>query len=424
MITLALTSGLLSLLGFGLSDDDVQKTAETLTTDAPVDWNQWRGPVRDGTFTGPTWPEGFGDARLKLQWRVELGESYAGPIVTADRVFSVETRDETHEVVRALDRRTGHELWKIEWEGAMKVPFFAARNGSWVRSTPAFDGQRLYVAGMCDLLVCLDAKTGEVVWRVDFSEDQGTDLPAFGFVCSPLVVGDAVYVQAGGAFVKLNKETGKEIWRSLGDGGGMNGSAFASPVRVTLGGVPQLVVQSRTHLQGVSESEGAVLWRMQTPSFRGMNILTPIVFDEGIFTAAYGARARLLNVSRLEAGWNIEAGWQNSTQGYMTSPVIIDEHAYLFTRANRFTCIHLPTGETCWTSPPTGDSYWSLVRQGDRILALADSGRLYLLRANPESYQVLDQAGVSEQETWAHLAMSGREIFIRELTGLAAYSWQ
>jgi glycosyltransferase involved in cell wall biosynthesis len=72
-------------------------------------------------------------------------------------------------------------------------------------------------AGMRDVLVCLDAATGAERWRADFVEQFKSPLPAFGFVCSPLVVGDFVYVQAGAGFCKLDKQTGKVLWRVLTD---------------------------------------------------------------------------------------------------------------------------------------------------------------------------------------------------------------
>jgi outer membrane protein assembly factor BamB len=122
----------------------------------PTVWNQWRGPTRDGQVGGPAWPARLSDGFLKLLWRVPLGPSYSGPIVTKDLVFTTETRNKESEVVHALDRKTGKERWRAEWKGAMTVPFFAASNGSWIRSTPACDGASLYVAGMRDVLVCLD----------------------------------------------------------------------------------------------------------------------------------------------------------------------------------------------------------------------------------------------------------------------------
>ena len=165
-------------------------------TSEPSTWPQWRGPDRDGHASGPAWPEKLDTNHLRQMWRVGLGPSYSGPIVGADRVFTTESKDKRFEVVTALERSTGKELWRAQWEGAMSVPFFAKSNGDWVRSTPALDGDRLYVAGMRDVLVCLDARDGKEVWRKDFVKELGTPLPDFGFVCSPLIDGDAVYVQA------------------------------------------------------------------------------------------------------------------------------------------------------------------------------------------------------------------------------------
>ena len=62
----------------------------------------------------------------------------------------------------AIDRATGQEVWRASWPGAMSVPFFAAANGSWIRATPALHDGRLYVAGMKDVLVCLEAATGAI----------------------------------------------------------------------------------------------------------------------------------------------------------------------------------------------------------------------------------------------------------------------
>ena len=83
-----------------------------LAGDRPV-WPQWRGPNRDGSSPGPAFPDKL--SSLKQIWRVELGPSYSGPIVLADRVIVTETPDEKTEAVRALDRDTGKELWKVQW---------------------------------------------------------------------------------------------------------------------------------------------------------------------------------------------------------------------------------------------------------------------------------------------------------------------
>ena len=68
--------------------------------------------------------------------------------------------------------------------------------------------------------------------------------------------------------------------------------------------------------------------------------------------------------------------------------------------------------------------YWSLAAQGDRILGLDQRGVLYLLRANKEKLDVLDKRKIGGGETWAHLAVAGDQLFVRELNALNGWQWQ
>ena len=399
-------------------------SCQTIPAAEPAEtWPQWRGPNRDGFSPGPEWPDSLAEDRLSLQWRVELGPGYPGPIVAADRVFVAETENEENEIVRALDRATGKELWRTSWPGAMSVPFMAKRNGDWIRSTPAYDGESLYVAGMRDVLVCLDAESGKERWRVDFMKEFKTPLPAFGFVCAPLVVGDYVYVQAGAGFCKVDKRTGKVAWRVLVDAGGMFGSAFSSPVYVPILGREQLVVQTRQKMAGVDADSGEVLWSMDIPAFLGMNILTPTVIGDSVFTASYGGGSRLLKFERADDKIKPIVAWKASFQGYMSNPVVIDGHAYLHMRNQRFTCVDLSDGKQKWTTKPYGE-YWSLVARGDKILALDQRGELFLIRATPKKFDLVDSRKISDQETWGHLGIAGDEVFVRELKAVSAYRWR
>jgi|GEM_PF-79412 len=401
-------------------------TPPTLPSDRSKDsvdtWSQWRGPTRDGLVAGAIWPRSLSEKNLKLRWRVELDSSYSGPIVSDSAVFVTGTAETKNEVVKALDRQSGKELWRVQWPGAMLVPFFAGSNGSWIRSTPCFDGENLFVAGMRDVLISLNAKTGQEQWRVDFVKDFGSPLPAFGFVSSPLLDGDSLYVQAGASFMKLDKKTGKIIWRVLKDEGGMMGSAFSSPVMATLAGQRQLVVQTREKLVGVEPKTGEVLWEQKVPNFRGMNILTPVVFGDGIFTSAYQNKSWFFNVSKSDGKFEIKEAWNEKAQGYMSTPVVIDGHAYIHLQNQRFACINLATGERAWTSTPYG-KYSSMVAQKDLILALDQTGRLLLIKANPKEFELLGEQKVADEETWAHLAVRGDEIFVRELNALSVFRW-
>lgn len=382
-----------------------------------ANWPQWRGPSRDGQVHGSRWPDRLA---LEPQWRVPLAPSYSGPIVDGQVVFTTQTENEKLEVVVALDRQTGAQRWRTTWSGAMSVPRFAAANGSWIRSTPACDGESLYVAGIRDVLVCLDARTGAERWRFDFMEKLQTPLPAFGFVSSPLVWGDSVIVQAGASVIRLDKKSGRIVWRALKDDGGTFGSAFSSPIPGLLAGQRQLVVQTRQKLAGVDIDNGQVLWSQSVPAYRGMNILTPVIVDDAIFTSSYRKRSWLYEISRNDDEFHVRTAWSSSTPGYMSTPVVIGRHVYMHLQSRRFTCIDLDTGKRTWTSKPFG-KYCSLVAQGDRILALVSDGTLLYIHAKEKAFDLIDHFSVSDGETWAHLAVVDNQLFIRDLNGLAAY---
>jgi outer membrane protein assembly factor BamB len=388
-----------------------------------ADWPQWRGPTRDGQVLGTVWPSTLSESDLTLTWRVVLGPSYSGPIVSGGLVFTTETIHKKTEAVRAFDLATGRPVWRTEWEGALSVPFFAKANGDWVRSTPACDGESLFVAGMRDVLVCLDARTGQQRWRFDFVKQLGAPLPDFGFVCSPLVDGEAVYVQAGAGLAKLNKRTGALVWHTLRDQGGMYGSAFSSPIIAEVLRKHQLVVQTREQLAGVDPADGGILWTQRVAAFQGMNILTPLPFRDGFLMSTYGGKTSFFRVAREGDRFNVALAWTHKAQGYMSTPVVVNGVAYEHLRNQRVMAIELTTGKELWTTDERFGKYWSLVANGDRILALDQRGWLYLFRANPERFELLDKREVADAETWAHLGVAGHPLFIRELNALAVWAW-
>jgi outer membrane protein assembly factor BamB len=265
----------------------------------PSSWNQWRGPTRDGKLPGAVWPDALQD-RLALVWERPHAPSYSGPVVSNGQVFTTETIDKTTERVTAYDLATGDLVWNVQWAGAMAVPFFAASNGDWIRSTPACTKEHLVILGMRDVLVCLDPETGDERWRVDFPAQMGTPLPSFGGVCSPLIDDGAVIIQTGGAVVKLSLSDGSLIWRTLENAAGMLSSgAFSSPVIATIDDKRQLIVQTRQELCGVDLETGTILWKESIEAFHGMNILTPLVIGDRVFTSAYKGRAQLFEIGRV-----------------------------------------------------------------------------------------------------------------------------
>lgn len=394
------------------------------------DWTQWRGPQRTGEVSAesPDWPDSLADQHLKKLWSIDLHESYASPVNAGNLVFSVSTEDKKNEIVRAFDLTTGDQTWEATWEGSMKVPFFAAKNGSWVRATPAIADNAVYIAGMRDVLVKLDASTGDEKWRIDFAEREGTELPAFGYVSSPLPDAGALYVQAGCAVAKIDAESGETLWRAMENRQAMFGSAFSSPIIGTISGKRQVIAQTRNALGGLDPETGEVLWTIPVEAFRGMNILTPTVIGENqVFTATYGGGSFLFTIERDPEGtFSVTETWRKKKlEGYMASPLLIGDHLYLFGRDKKFYCIEVATGKTAWVSEETFGEYWSLVHRGDRVLALDQRGELILFDADPKAFTILDRRKISPKDpTWAHIGVTGDRVMVRSLKGLTVYEWK
>lgn len=84
----------------------------------------------------------------------------------------------------------------------------------------------------------------------------------------------------------------------------------------------------------------------------------------------------------------------------------------------------LKNGDINWTTKEKFTDYASLVANDDKILMLDSEGGLHLIAADPTTFRILDQRDLSEQETWAHLAVVEEGLFIRELNALTCFGWK
>lgn len=87
------------------------------------------------------------------------------------------------------------------------------------------------------------------------------------------------------------------------------------------------------------------------------------------------------------------------------------------------TCIDMKNGDTKWISEKSFGKYMSMVSNGKEILALDEDGTLYLIEPNSQKLSIRESREISEEPSWAHLAISGRQIFVRELEAIACYEW-
>jgi hypothetical protein len=103
---------------------------------------------------------------------------------------------------------------------------------------------------------------------------------------------------------------------------------------------------------------------------------------------------------------------------------VVAGHAYLLGKDRRLICVDLAAGKETWRSEKRFSDYWSLVANGDKLLGLDSKGVLYLVKANPNEFEPIAEKKVADGETWAHLAVCGDEVFVRDLSGLTAFRWK
>src|SRR5262249_49317144 len=151
----------------------------------------------------------------------------------------------------------GKTLWKTR---IGKVGENRSANYPGSRSTPTFDGQRLYALSSDGDLACLEASTGKIVWHKNVVADFGGKNGVWAYAESPLIDGDVVVCTPGGAeatMVALKKSTGEVIWKFASPEA--DDAAYASAIVVQTDGIKQYVQLLAKGLVGVDAKTGKQL---------------------------------------------------------------------------------------------------------------------------------------------------------------------
>ena len=325
------------------------------------DWPRWRGPRQDGISqeTGllKEWPEG-GPKQL---WSAPLSGGFSSVVVADGKLFT-QTKKDSQEIVLCLDAATGKELWRYGYDCDYKAHSTftgggrpASRTGP--RATPAVNGDRVYTLGATGILLCLDTKSGKKHWEQDLLKLAGRACPTHGYCGSPLVVGDKLFVQVGGANGKsvacLDKYRGDIIWYALDDPLGQ-----ATPVFVESDDAPQVIFFTGAGAVGVTAIKGKLLWRYPWKTRYDLNISTPIFTDGKVFISSnYGTGAavlRLTDKSEPETVWKAP-----SMQNHISCSVLYGGN--LYGASDSLRCVDFQTGKINWDQPGFGKSSLVLV---------------------------------------------------------------
>jgi outer membrane protein assembly factor BamB len=384
---------------------------------APAQWPQWRGPARDGvaTLTMPAaWP-----ASLTKRWEVPVGAGHSSPVIASGRIV-VHTRQDTREIVRALDLETGKEAWRSEYAAPYSVNPAALAHGPGPKSTPVIAGGRVFAFGISGILSALDLASGKLLWRTEAPAAP----PEFGTAMSPIVEGNAVIVHLGaqdkGEIVAFEVSSGKPRWRWRGDG-----PAYASPVVADVGGTRQLITQTENSLIGLDVTSGASLWSLPFKTSFDQNSITPIVVRDLVIYSGLESGTSAVRIVRKGVAWAAEPVWRNEQVSmYMSTPAVSGNTLYGLSHRNRgqFFAMDVTTGRTLWTTPGREGDNASIIAAGSVLLLSTTNAELIVARANPARFEELKRYRIAESAVWAHPAIAGRLVVVKDVDKLICWS--
>jgi len=384
---------------------------------ASSNWPGFRGQDRDGVYRGPMRTSWDGLAPI---WKKSIGGGRASFAVAGGRAFTIEQR-KSDEVVAAYDVLTGKELWTNAWRERFNSKMMGLwGGGEGPRSTPTWHDGLVYALGARGELRCLDAATGKLVWRTNILTDAGAGNLTWGMAGSPLVAGDAVIVQPGGtkgrSVAAYDRRTGKRLWTALDDK-----SAYASPMQVTIGGVPQFVVVSATRLAGLSVDNRQVLWEFPWKTDHDANAVQPIVIggQRVFYSSGYGTGAVVIELTNTGGTFSVREIWRNIRMKNRQSTSVLHGGLIYGLDEGILACLDAATGELKWKGGRYG--HGQVLLSGDHLVVTTEEGELALVSASPEKFREIAKVPAVDGETWNVPAFAGGILLVRNTKEMAAF---
>jgi outer membrane protein assembly factor BamB len=383
------------------------------------DWTQWRGPARDGSVSAKnapaTWPQS-----LQRMWRVEIGEGYSSPVVSAGRVY-VHARRDPEEIVTAIDLADGKVVWQQKYQSTFQKNQYAVQMAKGPHATPLVIGNRLFTLGVTGILNAWDTATGKQLWTRDFSKSIDTSKLFCGTASSPLVVNGRLVVQIGsdvhgGQILGLNPATGDTEWEWHGLGPG-----YASPVAIDLNGQKQIVAMTEGSIVGIDGKNGKELWSVPFPDEWHENISTPLWTGSNLIVSGPRQGTHAFTLTQVAGKWQATESWKNPDIAmYMSSPVYGDGLIYGHSekRKGQFFAIDAKTGVVRWTTEGREGEHASLLLTPQHIVFLTNGADLIVAKRGTPAFAVERRYEVAEGSTFATPVLLGSNILVRDATGI------
>ena len=234
-------------------------------------WLSWRGPRQEGTSTETGLPESVSIDGENGSWSYKLS-GRGTPVVAGDRVYTLGYEGEgpeLQELLVCLNATSGEKIWEHRFTDFLTdVIYYRFAIGS-----PTIDPETGNVLCMSSagLLSCFGAD-GELRWQHSMMSEYGRLTFPNGRTGAPLVDGDLAIVHVISAswgphgpardrFYAFDKDTGESLW-SCTPGGPPKDSSFSFPVIAEENGKRVLYAGlGGGHLVCVDLRTGDPLWK-------------------------------------------------------------------------------------------------------------------------------------------------------------------
>ena len=345
------------------------------------DWPCWRGIKGDGRsgVTGivTDWSKG-----LKKEWQVDYlcsdqgTATWSAPNIQGKHLF-VCGRDEENDLVFCLNAETGELIWEESFQSE-KVSI----HGAGARATPYLDGDYIFTFNRGGDLICREISDGRMVWHRNVDKEGGKP-PRWGHSTSPLVYNALVIVDAGGTAgtIAFEKDTGAIKWKT---GQGFSGYAALSKMRID--DKDMIVSFHEDGLSAIDPEDGNRTWFVPWKHSTPVNAATPVVSGNRVFITSIGIGCELLEVSSTQA----KVLWKNKNiESHHSDPIIMDGYIYGYSglsgqNRGTFKCLDLKTGGEMWSTKIMG--WGTFVYVDSYLLCLDIKGNLFLMKPDPKEF--------------------------------------
>ena len=395
-------------------------------------WPQWRGPHLDGTSRETGLPSTWSPTE-NIAWKTPLPmRSGATPIIWDDHVF-LNVADAGELFLWALDRNTGSVRWKQKLAGGDHD----MRKQNMSSPSPVTDGTGVWVLTGTGVLKAFTFD-GKELWARDIQKDYGQFGLNWGYASSPLLLGDALYVQVlhgmktddPSYLLKIDKATGKNVWRveRLTDAVNESPDSYTTPLWVEANGRTELVITGGDVVSGHDPATGKELWRADVlnPTRNGAyRLVASPLFTGGVIIAP--TRNNPLVAVRPGGSGDVAKShilWSFAQGPDVPTPVSDGKLLYIVRDNGVVFALDVQTGSTVYGPvrlPPGTYSSSPVLADGKIYVTTEEEGVTTVFRAGPK-FEVLASntlLGDCSPYCLSTIAVSEGQLFVRT----ASFLW-